>query len=139
LLEEEFLMTYGDGLSNVDLHELLRFHKKSGRLATLTAVKPPPRFGTIEISNGVVVNFAEKDPKYSGWINGGFFCLNKQICTLIEGDQTIFENNPLNNLVSQGQLGAFEHKGWWQPMDTLRDKRTLETIWENSSAPWLMK
>ena len=139
LLEDEFLMTYGDGLSNVDLRELLKFHRESGRLATLTAVKPPPRFGTIEISNGVVVNFAEKDPKYSGWINGGFFCLSKRICTLIDGDQTIFENDPLNNLVGQGQLGAFEHKGWWQPMDTLRDKRTLETIWENSAAPWLMK
>jgi glucose-1-phosphate cytidylyltransferase len=139
LLEDEFLMTYGDGLSDVDLSALLHFHKKSKKLATLTAVKPPPRFGTIEVSNGVVTNFAEKDPKNSGWINGGFFCLNRQICSLIEGDQTSFENEPLNQLVAQGELGAFEHYGWWQPMDTLRDKRTLETIWQNRSAPWLMK
>ena len=138
LLEDEFLMTYGDGLSNVDLKELLEFHKRSERLATLTAVKPPPRFGTIEILNGVVTSFAEKDPTHSAWINGGFFCLNRKICFLIEGDQTSFENEPLNELVADGQLGAFEHYGWWQPMDTLRDKRTLESIWENSSAPWLM-
>jgi glucose-1-phosphate cytidylyltransferase len=139
LLQNEFLMTYGDGLSNVDLDALLDFHRKSKRLATLTAVKPPPRFGTIEVENGTVINFAEKDPKHSGWINGGFFCLNKSVCSIIEGDQTSFENEPLNDLVAQGQLGAFEHLGWWQPMDTLRDKRTLETIWENRAAPWLMK
>jgi glucose-1-phosphate cytidylyltransferase len=137
-LDDEFLLTYGDGLSDVDLDALVRFHVASNRLATLTAVKPPPRFGTIEISNGTVTSFAEKDPKYSGWINGGFFYLNKQICSLIEGDQTSFENEPLNQLVAMGQLGAFQHYGWWQPMDTLRDKRTLETIWKNSSAPWLM-
>ncbi len=138
LLQDEFLMTYGDGLSNVDLNALLEFHKKSKRKATLTAVKPPPRFGTIEIVDGEVISFAEKDPKHSGWINGGFFCLSKEVCSLIEGDQTSFENEPLNALVGKGELGAFEHYGWWQPMDTLRDKRTLESIWENRSAPWLM-
>jgi len=138
MLDSEFLLTYGDGLSNVDLNALIDFHKASKRIATLTAVKPPPRFGTIEISNGAVTNFAEKDPKNSGWINGGFFYLSNQICSLIDGDQTSFESEPLNKLVEQRQLGAFEHHGWWQPMDTLRDKRTLESIWENSSAPWLM-
>jgi glucose-1-phosphate cytidylyltransferase len=138
LLESEFLLTYGDGLSNVDLNALVDFHRKSRRTATLTAVKPPPRFGTIEVSNGVVTSFAEKDPKNSGWINGGFFYLQKEICSLIEGDQISFENEPLNTMVSKGQLGAFEHHGWWQPMDTLRDKRTLEAIWQNSSAPWIM-
>jgi len=138
LLQEEFLMTYGDGLSNVDLEALLEFHKKSKRKATLTAVKPPPRFGTIEIVDGEVISFAEKDPKQSGWINGGFFYLSKEICSLIEGDQTSFESEPLNTLVEKGELGAFEHYGWWQPMDTLRDKRTLESIWENRSAPWLI-
>lgn len=137
-LDDEFLLTYGDGLSDVDLSALVDFHRASRRMATLTAVKPPPRFGTIEISNGAVTSFAEKDPKYSGWINGGFFYLNKKICSLIEGDQTSFENEPLNQLVALGELGAFEHYGWWQPMDTLRDKRTLETIWTNSAAPWLM-
>jgi glucose-1-phosphate cytidylyltransferase len=138
MLDSEFLLTYGDGLSNVDLNALVDFHKASKRMATLTAVKPPPRFGTIEITKGAVTNFAEKDPKNSGWINGGFFYLSKQICSLIDGDQTSFENEPLNELVEQKQLGAFEHHGWWQPMDTLRDKRTLEAIWENSAAPWLM-
>lgn len=138
ILQDEFLMTYGDGLSNVDLAGLLEFHKKSKRLATLTAVKPPPRFGSIDIVNGVVTSFSEKDPKQSGWINGGFFCLGKEICSLIEGDNTVFEGEPLNQLVALGELGAFEHYGWWQPMDTLRDKKTLESIWENRSAPWLM-
>jgi glucose-1-phosphate cytidylyltransferase len=138
LLDSEFLLTYGDGLSNVDLSALIDFHKTSRRIATLTAVKPPPRFGTIEISKGIVTNFSEKDPRNSGWINGGFFYVNKQVCSLIDGDQTSFESEPLNRLVEQGQLGAFEHHGWWQPMDTLRDKRTLEAIWENSRAPWLM-
>lgn len=138
LLNSEFLLTYGDGLSNVDLNALVAFHRASKRIATLTAVKPPPRFGTIEISNGAVINFSEKDPRYSGWINGGFFYLSREVCSLIDGDQTSFENEPLNRLVEQGQLGAFEHHGWWQPMDTLRDKRTLEAIWENSAVPWLM-
>jgi glucose-1-phosphate cytidylyltransferase len=138
LLDTELLLTYGDGLSNVDLNALVDFHKASKRMATLTAVKPPPRFGTIEVLNGSVTNFAEKDPKNSGWINGGFFCLNKKVCSLIDGDKTSFESEPLNQLVEQRQLGAFEHHGWWQPMDTLRDKRTLEAIWDNRSAPWLM-
>ncbi len=138
LLDSEFLLTYGDGLSNVDLNALVDFHKASKRIATLTAVKPPPRFGTIEIQNGVVLNFSEKDPKYSGWINGGFFHISREVCSLIDGDQTSFENEPLNRLVQQGQLGAFEHHGWWQPMDTLRDKRTLEAIWKNRDVPWLM-
>ena len=138
LLDSEFLLTYGDGLSNVNLNDLIDFHKASKRIATLTAVKPPPRFGTIEISSGAVTNFAEKDPRNSGWINGGFFYISKKVCSLIDGDQTSFESEPLNRLVEQGQLGAFEHYGWWQPMDTLRDKRTLEAIWENNAAPWSM-
>lgn len=138
LLDSEFLLTYGDGLSNVDLNALVDFHRVSKRLATLTAVKPPPRFGTIEISEGAVINFSEKDPRHSGWINGGFFYINREVCSLIDGDLTSFEDEPLNKLVEQKQLGAFEHQGWWQPMDTLRDKRTLEAIWENKAVPWLM-
>lgn len=138
LLEDEFFLTYGDGLSNVNLDDLLNFHRNSKKIATLTAVKPPPRFGTIEITDGVVTNFAEKDPRHSSWINGGFFCLKKQICSLIDGDNISLESEPLNKLVDEGQLGAFTHHGWWQPMDTLRDKRTLETIWANSAAPWIM-
>ncbi len=138
LLEKSFLLTYGDGLSNVNLDALVDFHTNSGRIASLTAVKPPPRFGTIEVSNDLVTSFAEKDPKNSGWINGGFFYLSRDVCALIQGDQTSFENETLVKLVEIGQLGAFKHHGWWQPMDTLRDKRTLEAIWENRSAPWIM-
>jgi glucose-1-phosphate cytidylyltransferase len=106
-------------------------------LATVTAVRPPARFGTIEISNGLVTRFAEKDPQDSGWINGGFFCLRKEVCNFILDDTTSFESEPLSQLVKINELSAFEHNGWWQPMDTLRDKRTLEAIWERGDAPWV--
>ena len=139
LLEKRFLMTYGDGLSNVNLQELIDFHDSSGRLATLTAVLPPPRFGTIAIKNGVVTNFAEKNPSHVDWISGGFFCLEKDVCKYINGDDTSFENDSLTRIVEDMQLGAYQHKGWWQPMDTLRDKRNLETIWNTSVAPWVME
>jgi glucose-1-phosphate cytidylyltransferase len=137
-LDNEFMLTYGDGLSNVDLDQLLDHHRRYKKIATVTAVRPPARFGTIEISNGVVIKFAEKDPQDAGWINGGFFCLNKKICSFITDLTTSFESEPLNHLVSIEQLSAFEHHGWWQPMDTLRDKRTLESIWQKGEAPWLM-
>jgi glucose-1-phosphate cytidylyltransferase len=136
-LESNFMLTYGDGLSNVNLHELLSYHNKMNRLATVTAVRPPARFGTIEISNGLVTRFAEKDPQDSGWINGGFFCLRKEVCNFILDDTTSFESEPLSQLVKINELSAFEHNGWWQPMDTLRDKRTLEAIWERGDAPWV--
>jgi len=137
-LESNFMLTYGDGLSNVNLHELLSYHNKMNRLATVTAVRPPARFGTIEISNGLVTRFAEKDPQDSGWINGGFFCLRKEVCNFILDDTTSFESEPLSQLVKNNELSAFEHNGWWQPMDTLRDKRTLEAIWERGDAPWVV-
>jgi glucose-1-phosphate cytidylyltransferase len=136
-LENNFMLTYGDGLSNVNLDELLSYHNKMNRLATVTAVRPPARFGTIEISNGLVTRFAEKDPQDSGWINGGFFCLRKEVCNFILDDTTSFESEPLSQLVKINELSAFEHNGWWQPMDTLRDKRTLEAIWERGDAPWV--
>lgn len=136
-LETEFFMTYGDGLSNVNLDALLKKHQESNVIATLTAVKPPPRFGTIEISNGLVTRFSEKNPADTNWINGGFFCMKKEICDYIPDDKTALESEPLNNLVINGQLGAYEHDGWWHPMDTLRDKRTLEEIWQTKKAPWL--
>lgn len=139
LLEKKFLMTYGDGLSNVNLEALIEFHESSGRLATLTAVLPPPRFGTISIDRGIVTNFSEKNPNHVDWISGGFFCLEREICEYINGDETSFENHSLTKLVEDGQLGAFQHNGWWQPMDTLRDKRNLETIWNSSAAPWIME
>ena len=136
-LEQEFLMTYGDGLSNVDLHRLVDHHRKFGKMATVTAVKPPARFGALEISNGMVTRFAEKSPQDAGWINGGFFCLNRDVCSLINGNGTSFESEPMNELVRRNELTAFEHLGWWQPMDTLRDKRSLEALYESGSAPWI--
>lgn len=139
LLDKEFMLTYGDGLSNVNINDLLNHHKRFGKIATVTAVRPPARFGTIETSNGVVTKFAEKDPQDAGWINGGFFCLNKKVCQYISDSTTSFESEPLNHLVQIQELAAYEHHGWWQPMDTLRDKRTLEAVWENGDAPWLMK
>ena len=138
-LDDEFMLTYGDGLSNVNINNLLDHHRRFGKLATVTAVRPPARFGTIEISNGVVTKFAEKDPQDAGWINGGFFCLNKRVCTFISDSTTSFESQPLNHLVDIRELTAYEHHGWWQPMDTLRDKRSLESLWEKGEAPWLTK
>jgi glucose-1-phosphate cytidylyltransferase len=135
-LDDEFMLTYGDGLSNVNIDDLLDHHRRFGKIATVTAVRPPARFGSIEISNGVVTKFAEKDPQDAGWINGGFFCLNKKVCDFISDSTTSFESEPLNQLVALEQLTAFEHHGWWQPMDTLRDKRTLESIWDKGNAPW---
>ena len=138
LLNDEFMLTYGDGLSNVDLHQLVAHHQRFNKIATVTAVRPPARFGTIDISNGIVTKFAEKDHQEVGWINGGFFFLNKKVCSFISNLSEPFEGSPLNNLVKIEELTAFEHHGWWQPMDTLRDKRTLESIWELGNAPWLM-
>ena len=138
-LDDEFMLTYGDGLSNVNIDALLEQHQRFGKIATVTAVRPPARFGTIDISNGVVTKFAEKDPQDAGWINGGFFCLNKKVCSFISDSSTSFESEPLNHLVKIRELSAFEHHGWWQPMDTLRDKRTLESLLESGEAPWLMK
>jgi glucose-1-phosphate cytidylyltransferase len=138
-LDDEFMLTYGDGLSNVNIDDLIEHHKRFGKIATVTAVRPPARFGTIETSNGVVTKFAEKDPQDAGWINGGFFCLNKKVCKFISDSTTSFESEPLNHLVEIQELSAYEHHGWWQPMDTLRDKRTLESVWDKGDAPWLMK
>jgi glucose-1-phosphate cytidylyltransferase len=138
LLDDQFMLTYGDGLSNVNINQLLEHHKRFNKIATVTAVRPPARFGTIEISNGLVTKFAEKDPQDAGWINGGFFCLNKKICSFISDSTTSFESEPLNHLVAIEELTAYEHQGWWQPMDTLRDKRSLESLWEKGDAPWLL-
>ncbi len=138
LLDDRFMLTYGDGLSNVDIDQLLDHHKRFNKIATVTAVRPPARFGTIDISNGLVTKFAEKDPQDAGWINGGFFCLEKKICSYILDSTISLESDPMNKLVKEGELTAFEHQGWWQPMDTLRDKRSLESLWEKGEAPWLV-
>ena len=137
-LDGEFMLTYGDGLANVDLDSLLKHHHQFGKIATVTAVRPPARFGSIEISDGRVTKFAEKDPQDVGWINGGFFCLKKEVCHYIPDPSLPFESDAMKRLVSNGELFAYEHRGWWQPMDTLRDKRTLEALWNKGNAPWLL-
>jgi glucose-1-phosphate cytidylyltransferase len=135
--ESEFCFTYGDGLSDVDISELVSAHRSSGRLATVTAVKPPGRFGTIDLGeDGRVRDFSEKPPGDGALINGGFFVLSPRAIDLIEGDATIWEREPMNELVRKGQLGAYVHEGFWQPMDTLRDQRVLERLWQSGDAPW---
>jgi glucose-1-phosphate cytidylyltransferase len=138
---ETFCLTYGDGVSNVDINALINFHEKNNSLTTLTAVKQPGRFGafTLKENESNIKNFREK-PKGDGvdnaWINGGFFVVNPKALNYITDDQTIWEKEPLEILAKNGELGAYRHEGFWQPMDTLRDKNLLEELWYNNSAPW---
>ena len=134
--EETFCFTYGDGLANIDINELINFHKSHGKLATITAVKPPGRYGALEIEDNNVINFVEKPSGQSGLINGGFFVLSKKVLDYIEGDSISWENEPLKNLSKNGELKAFLHKGFWQPMDTLREKIQLQRLWDQELAPW---
>lgn len=134
---ETFMCTYGDGLASIDIAELLAFHKREGRLATLTAVRPPARFGALEIEGTRVADFQEKPQTSEGWINGGFFVFEPAIFDRIAGDQTILEHEPLVGLARDGELSCYLHDGFWQPMDTLRDKRHLEELWDSGSAPWV--
>ena len=130
-------MTYGDGVSNVNLKKLLSFHNKHKKIATLTAVRPLPRFGNIKLDKNKVSNFSEKDRLQEGWINGGFFVLNKEVFDYIDNrENCIFERNPLQNLSRDGQLMAFKHEGFWHPMDTLRDKNYLNKICRNRKFIW---
>ncbi len=133
---ETFMATYGDGLSDIRIDELLSFHKSHGKVATLTAVRPPARFGGLNIDGGQVVEFAEKPQSGEGWINGGFFVLEPEIFDYIEGDGTPFEGEPMQKLASDGQLMAFQHEGFFQPMDTIRDRNILEDLWASGKAPW---
>jgi len=134
--EEAFCMTYGDGVSDVNITELLAFHKSHGASATVTATLPPGRFGALDIKGDKVAGFKEK-PKGDGvMINGGFFVLSPKVLDLIEGDKTIWEQRPLETLATSGQLTVFKHQGFWQPMDTLRDKTYLEELWASGDAPW---
>ncbi|WP_378950648.1 glucose-1-phosphate cytidylyltransferase [Pelosinus sp. sgz500959] len=133
---ETFCFTYGDGVSNVNIGELVNFHYKQGRMATLTSVQPPARFGVLELDENRVTNFYEKPQGESGWINGGFFVLEPDVFALIDGDSTIWECEPLERLTKSNQLSAFQHNDFWQPMDTLRDKVRLEQLWETGMAPW---
>jgi glucose-1-phosphate cytidylyltransferase len=134
--DEAFCFTYGDGLGDVNIGASLDFHRKHGRLATVTTVLPPGRYGAIERTGDRVTRFVEKPPGDGGLINGGFFVLSPRVLDYIEGDQTSFENEPLAKLAADGQLMAFVHSGFWQPMDTLRDKNRLEELWSSGDAPW---
>ena len=133
---EDFCLTYGDGLANIDIKKLIDFHQKHRKLATVTSVYPPGRFGAVEIKESQVVSFIEKPYGEGGFINGGFFVLNSKALNYVEGDNTIWEKEPLKNLAIDGELMAFKHKEFWQPMDTLRDKELLENLWNQNEAPW---
>ncbi|HSW70210.1 MAG TPA: glucose-1-phosphate cytidylyltransferase [Gammaproteobacteria bacterium] len=134
--EEDFCFTYGDGLSNVNITELINFHKSQNRLATLTAIKPPARFGAIDIEGEKITNFQEKPYGGNGWANGGFFVLSPKVINYIENDATIWERDPLERLTQDHQVSAFQHEDFWYAMDTLRDKNYLEQLWESKQAPW---
>lgn len=133
---ETFMLTYGDGLSDIDIRELVKFHKKHGKLATVTAVQPAGRFGALLIDSERVVSFQEKPKGEGGWINGGFFVLEPQVFDYIENDSTVFEEGPLRKLSENSELMAYKHTGFWQPMDTLRDKNLLEHLWKSGNAFW---
>ncbi|KAA0678249.1 glucose-1-phosphate cytidylyltransferase [Roseomonas genomospecies 6] len=134
--DEAFCMTYGDGLSDVNISELVDFHRSRNRLATVTAVHPTARFGRLEIVDDEVRSFVEKPVTEGGWINGGFFVLSPKVAECIDGDETIWEYGPLDKLAQSGQLNAYRHEGFWQPMDTLRDRQHLEELWKGGKAPW---
>jgi len=134
---DEFLMTYGDGVSDVDISELVAFHRQHGKLVTMTAVQPEGRFGALNLDGkGNVIDFEEKPPGDGRWVNGGFFVINKKALNLIDGDYTIWENEPLKELSARGELIAYRHHGFWKPMDTLSDRNALEKLWYNGKAPW---
>lgn len=135
-IDGDFCMTYGDGVSSIDISASIAFHSKHGKLATMTAVQPPGRFGAIEITGTQINAFIEKPQGDGGWINGGFFVLNPRVLDLIEGDLCYWEQKPLQTLAAQKQLQCFFHHGYWQPMDTLRDKNHLEDLWVSGNAPW---
>ena len=137
LLEgERFMITYGDGLGSIDIQALLDFHESHGRLATVTAVRPPSRFGALQIEGDTVKQFSEKPQVQEGWINGGYFIFEPEIFDYISDDSTILERDPMERLAAEDQLLAFRHEGFWQPMDTLREKRLLESLWQSNEAPW---
>lgn len=134
--DDTFMMTYGDGVADVDLKDLVRFHKAHGRLATVTAVRPPARFGGIRLEGDQVLEFEEKPQAGEGWINGGFFVLSARVLDEALGDDVSFEYGPLRLLAEKEQLMAYRHEGFWQAMDTLRDHKHLERLWETGQAPW---
>lgn len=134
--DEAFCITYGDGVADVDISASIAHHKKEGRLATVTAVQPPGRFGALMLDGTAVNGFQEKPSGDGGWINGGFFVLSPKVGDYIEGDRTVWEREPMERLAKEGQLSAWYHRGFWQPMDTLRDKQHLQDLWDSGRAPW---
>jgi len=134
--EKAFCFTYGDGLANVDITKLIKFHESHGKLATVTAVQPPGRYGALNRDNDLVTGFVEKPKGDGGWINGGFFVLSPKCIDYIDSDDTAWEQKPLKDIALKGELMAYEHKNFWQPMDTLREKNLLEELWESGKAPW---
>jgi glucose-1-phosphate cytidylyltransferase len=134
--DEPFMVTYGDGLSDVNITELVAFHRAHGRIATVTAVRPPARFGGLLLDGDQVTDFSEKPQTGEGWINGGFFVFEPAVFDYIDSEQTSLEREPLDRLAAAGQLMAFSHKGFWQPMDTMRERHLLDSLWESGKAPW---
>jgi glucose-1-phosphate cytidylyltransferase len=135
--EERYFVTYGDGVGNVNLNSLFRFHKEKSCLATVTAVRPPARFGVLDIENGIVKHFGEKNQTDAGWINGGFFVIEHQVKEFIDGDGDLFETGPLPRLTQENKLSAYQHEGFWKPMDTLREKNELQELARSILPPWL--
>lgn len=136
--DEDFCFTYGDGVSDVDITALIQQHQEDGRLSTVTAVQPPGRFGVIEYEGNRVTNFAEKPHGEAGWINGGFFVLSPRVIDYIDGDSCTWEREPMQQLALEEQMGIYFHEGFWQAMDTLREKQILENLWHSGKAPWKM-
>lgn len=134
--DESFCFTYGDGVGDINISELISFHKDQGKLATLTATQPPGRFGALNLDNQNILSFEEKPQGDGAWINGGFFVLSPKVLDRIAGDQTVWEREPMEILAEEGEFSAYFHKGFWQPMDTLRDKTHLEELWLSGRAPW---
>lgn len=134
--EDDFCMTYGDGVSNVNVSALVKFHREQGTLATLTAVQPPGRFGAVDMEQAKIRAFQEKPVGDGGWVNGGFFVLSPKVLEFIDGDTTLWEQAPMERLAAQGQFSAYKHHGFWHPMDTVRDKIALDEMWESGKAPW---
>jgi glucose-1-phosphate cytidylyltransferase len=134
--DEDFCFTYGDGVSDVDIGALIAFHREQGTSATVTGVQPPTRFGALDVDGARVLKFEEKPHGAGGWTNGGFFVLAPDVARHLEGDQTVWEQGPMRALAEEGQLACYRHEGFWQAMDTLRDRNILEELWQSGNAPW---
>lgn len=134
--DERFCLTYGDGVANIDIRALIAFHRRSDADCTMTVVRPPARFGSVVAEHDKIVRFVEKSQADEGFINGGFFVVERRACNFIDGDETVWERGPVEHLTAQGRMAAYRHTGFWQPMDTLRERNQLEAMWEKGQAPW---